>query len=128
MHQPAAAFDREQNVDAFKKAADGVSQAALAHTLDLFHRAPRRGNRRLQSSNQLVLLFLRHIRPDNKHQFISTIHCASPNSVVGYWSFVAGFKDQRPMTNDIFYSSGSSGFRLNRFIAAARPSFKITST
>src|SRR5271166_1872419 len=68
------AFDRHQNVDAFAEFAHGVGQTALAHAVHTFYATGGRGHGGLQIRNQLVQIFVRHIRPDNKHQLISTIH------------------------------------------------------
>src|SRR5580704_6115032 len=74
MNQATTAFDSQQHVNAVVKLPDGVSQPPLAHALDTLHQPGRRSHSRLQRGNKFVLILLRHIRPDDEHQFISTIH------------------------------------------------------
>src|SRR6185503_4579222 len=93
--------------------AHGVGQAALAHLLDILHLSARRGDCVLQRGDQFVLVLFRHIRPDNKHQFISTIHCILQTC------------PKATSARRRNYVLPSSGLRLNRCIAAAGPSFTI---
>ena len=74
MNDFSMTFDGEKNEKAIVKLTHGVGQTALAHLLHTFYRASHRGGGSFQSRNKFVLVLFRHVRTDNKHQFISTIH------------------------------------------------------
>src|SRR5258706_1930901 len=74
MHHRASALNRHQNVEALTELAHHVRQTPFAHAIDTLDRTSSRSHGGLQVRNQLLEIFVRHIRPDNKHQFISTIH------------------------------------------------------
>src|SRR5580658_5403357 len=119
MNQATTAFDSQQHVNTVVKLPDGVSQPPLAHALDTLHQPGRPSHSRLQRGNKFVLILLRHIRPDDEHQFISTIHSILHLSRI--------FKSVCIPANLrlIFHSSG---LRLKRFIAAAAPSVTMAFT
>ena len=95
-----------------------------------------RKSRPSQGRNQFVLIFFHHVRTDDKHQFISVMHlspsatdCARESRFVSRPSAVSMILIRaRPCESFASQCLHVSGLRLKRFMAAAGPSFKITST
>src|SRR4029077_9555414 len=77
VNQAARSLNCEQDVHSIVKAANGVSEPPLAHLLDVLHGPPRAENSRFQGRDQLIEIFFRHIRANDEHQFVSTIHSFS---------------------------------------------------
>ena len=67
----------KQDVSAIVELADGVSEATLAHALDVLHGPTSGADLGLQGRKEFFQILVGHIRPNDKHDFIST-HFISP--------------------------------------------------
>src|SRR5581483_4739870 len=84
MDQRSRPLNGQQNVHSILESADHIRQPPLAQPFHALHIAAGRGDLVFQRGNQFVEILVRHIRPNDKHQFISTIHSASPNSATSF--------------------------------------------
>src|SRR6266571_5045878 len=71
----AAGINGEQDVEPFPEVANHVGEAALAHALRILHAATGGGDLRLEGGNELVHVLIGHIGTNNKHNFVTTLHC-----------------------------------------------------
>ena len=70
----AVGRDVQQDILTVKKLADGVSQTPAAELLNVADFAAAIGDHGIEAFNQLLEIRLFHVRTDDIHHFISTIH------------------------------------------------------
>src|SRR6185437_242217 len=56
---------------------DVIGQTTLAHLFSILQGGAGRGGVVLQSRDQLIHVFFQHVRPNNKHYFVASLHVIS---------------------------------------------------